>query len=233
MKYVQLAIVTMVLMCYGYRPAVAADEGKNDARNPEHNSQLSGMPGKHDPLIFAQNPPNAPNDEEITDQFLDSYYRDVPIPRSTDPWSRVRLMIMWQMVDYLDIDEDTAKDFFPIYSEYQRNRNELMEEQRRLTASITASVDDETADVDALKISAERLIEIESEMVDLKRAFLADSEDRLTSRQYVKLIVFDERMKNELLRRILPDGRNRGGFQGDGQDRNQDDNRGSRGGPGR
>ena len=224
MKYVHLAIAMLVVIACGYQTAAAGGESQSNPWNPWNpweswGGETANAPGTGEPLMFAQNTQNPPDEEEIRDQFLDSYFHNVPIPRSTDPWYRVRVMIMWHLVDYLQIDEDTAKVFFPIYSDYMKKRNDLMDEQRRLTESVSASVEDESSDVKALRKNAERLETIESDLVKLRRDFLHASEDRLTPRQYVKLFVFDEKMKNDLLRRILPDGRRGGG------DPNRQDNR--------
>ena len=61
-----------------------------------------------------------------------------------------RLMIMWNLVDYLDLDEDTAASFFPIFNEHSQKRLKLTEQHRELVAQIISDVEVESVSMSAL-----------------------------------------------------------------------------------
>ncbi len=48
-----------------------------------------------------------------------------------------RLEIMWRLVDYLALNEDTATLFFPLYREYMKTRESLLKDHRELTKTIS------------------------------------------------------------------------------------------------
>ena len=113
-----------------------------------------------------------------------------------------RLMIMWRLVDYLSLDEDTATLFFPLYREYMKTRESLMKDQRTLTKKIVKNADDESVPVKDLKKDLAKLLGNEKSLSDAQKNFYKKSEKILSDRQYIKLIIFNDKLKDDLFSRF-------------------------------
>lgn len=113
-----------------------------------------------------------------------------------------RLMIMWRLVDYLSLDEDTATRFFPLYREYMKTRESLMKDKRALTKKISKNADDESVPVKDLKKDIAKLFGNEKSLSDARKIFYKKSEKILSDRQYVKLIIFSDKLKEDLFSRF-------------------------------
>jgi len=113
-----------------------------------------------------------------------------------------RLMIMWRLVDYLSLDEDTATLFFPLYREYMKTHESILKNQRALTKKISKDVENESVSVKDLKKDIEKLFKNEKALSDARDNFHKKSKKILSDRQYVKLIIFKDKLKEDLFSRF-------------------------------
>ncbi|MFC1691983.1 hypothetical protein ACFL1R_00585 [Candidatus Latescibacterota bacterium] len=116
--------------------------------------------------------------------------------------SKSRLMVIWRLVDHLDLDEDTGTKFFPIYLEYINTRNKLLGEQKELTESISEGADDESVPIKTLKENVVKLKKVEKSLRDERETLFKKSENILNERQHIKLIVFEDKLKRDLFSRF-------------------------------
>ena len=115
---------------------------------------------------------------------------------------RGRLMVMWQLTDYLNIDGKTADVFFPVYMDFLKNRDKLTDDQRRVSWHIIESIDNPSISPKDLQKDVDYLKKIEIDLKKTQDEFLKKSQRMLDSRQYIKLIVFDEKVKRDIFSRI-------------------------------
>ena len=113
-----------------------------------------------------------------------------------------RLMVMYRLVDHLNLDEDTATRFFPAYLAHANSRDKLLKEHRELIHEISEDADDESVSVKDLKKKVAKLKIVEKSMNIEREKFLEKSEEILDERQYIKLIVFNDKLKEDLISRF-------------------------------
>jgi len=114
---------------------------------------------------------------------------------------KARLMVMYRLVDELDLDEDTATQFFPVYLAHINKRDKLMKEHRELTMKIAEDSENEAVTVATLKANVGKLRDFEKTIDSERDTFLAKAEKILEGRQYIKLIVFNDKLKEDLISR--------------------------------
>lgn len=116
--------------------------------------------------------------------------------------SKSRLMIIYRLVDQLDLDEDTATKFFPIYLTYINSRDKLIKERRELVHRVAEDADDESVSIKELKKNVAKLKEYEKSIEKERETFYDKAEKVLGERQYIKLIVFNDKLKEDLIARF-------------------------------
>jgi len=124
--------------------------------------------------------------------------------------SKSRLMVMYRLVDQLNLDEETATKFFPAYLEYVNSRDKLVKEHRELIHRIAEDADDESVSIKDLRENIAKLRKNETLMNDERDAFLEKSETILDERQCIKLIVFNDKLKEDLFIRFRSERLKRG-----------------------
>ena len=158
-------------------------------------------------------------DEEIQkkmdERFPGKNYDDMMLKSFPDERGfRSRLMLMWRLVDYLNINEKTADAFFPVYMAYLKEHDRLTNEQRTVIKRLIDGIDTDKVPLKTLRGDVERLNKIENELRKSRETFLKKSESILDERQHIKLIIFEERIKEDIFRRLRVIGGPEGNMPG-------------------
>ncbi|MBN1291975.1 MAG: hypothetical protein JXB48_09060 [Candidatus Latescibacteria bacterium] len=115
--------------------------------------------------------------------------------------NKSKLMIMWNLVDYLDMDEDTATNFFPIYNKHNEKRDELMKKHWELVNKIIDNVNNQSISVKELNNLINQLDKLNESIQEARESFLDDAKDVLNDRQFIKLVIFNDKLKKDLFNR--------------------------------
>lgn len=83
-----------------------------------------------------------------------------------------------------------------------KTRESLMKDKRALTKKISKNADDESVPVKDLKKDIAKLFGNEKSLSDARKIFYKKSEKILSDRQYVKLIIFSDKLKEDLFSRF-------------------------------
>ena len=152
-------------------------------------------------------------EEEVSEKDAleyDNLYTQAPGKSGPDPGEDFqgkkerlppKLMVMWSLVDYLNLNDKTSSKFFPVYLEYINNRDKLLKEQRELIHTISDNVDNESITIKNLKKDVEKLTQIGKSLNEDRNKFLKKAETILDERQHVKLLIFDDKLKYDLFER--------------------------------
>ena len=116
--------------------------------------------------------------------------------------AKMRTMIMMRLVEYLDLNEDQSAKLFPVMKESNEIRNKLTKERGELIHEIRKNIDDESVSTKDLRKLVKELEKIDDEMLNEHKEFLKKSEKILEERQYIKLILFEDRLKEDLFQRF-------------------------------
>ena len=119
--------------------------------------------------------------------------------------AKTRMWLLENMVKYLKLDDAAAKRFQPIFLEYSEKRGKLMRESFEVTHKISDAVDNDLYPIAELQTLAQRYKAIYRSMWREKEVFLKRSEEILDPRQMVKLTIYEDKMKEELFKRLRKD----------------------------
>lgn len=114
---------------------------------------------------------------------------------------KMRAMVIWKLIEYLDIDEDQSAQILPILKETSEARYKLIKEHRGIIRKISENVDDKEVSIKELNKDVEKLEKLNEEMIKIRKEFIEKSEKYLDERQYIKLKIFEDRLKADLFRR--------------------------------
>lgn len=112
---------------------------------------------------------------------------------------KARLMVMYRLVEHLDLNEETATKFFPIYLAYINERDKFMKEHRDLIMQIADGAENNAVSVKELKAKVEEMRGKERKLEAQRNEFFAKAEKILDERQYIKLVVFNDKLKEDLI----------------------------------
>lgn len=116
--------------------------------------------------------------------------------------SKGKVMIIWKLTKDLNLDETTASKFFPIFNSYSEKRDKLTEKQRDLIMKVSVDVDNESVPTGTLKTKIKEINDIENSLIKEKSDFFKKAESVLDERQFMKLQIFEERLKMDIFERI-------------------------------
>ena len=114
---------------------------------------------------------------------------------------KMRAMIIWKLIEYLDLNEDQSAQILPILKETSEARDKLVKERREIIRKISEDIDNKGISIKDLKKDAEKLEKLKEEMLKIRKEFIEKSEKYLDERQKIKLKIFEDRLKADLFRR--------------------------------
>lgn len=204
-----VAAALIVTGMYGISAAEDRDRGKPLIEVPIcpeiMTVELSDQPvfEFHNPPIMALYTPPILVDRNIEKETIYKWYGSGGF--GYEPGERgfkSRLMIMWNLVDYLDLDEDAAASFFPIFNDHTKKRDEFTKQHRELVTQIVNDIEDESVSISELKDLVQKLDDIDASISKERNTFLEKAKEILDDRQYVKLVIFNDKLKKDLFNRF-------------------------------
>ena len=131
--------------------------------------------------------------------------RDKRAEMSKKEWQqnkdRKEVMLVAKQTQDLDLKPQQAEKFFPLQNEFHEKAEEAKEaHSKRLRELRSAAKDDRSKfDVDA---AIDSKIRMQGTIVRLESKFLKDTKGILSEEQRMKLLFFEERMRNNLSKKI-------------------------------
>ena len=109
--------------------------------------------------------------------------------------------VVGTLTKHLDLTSEQAQKFFPLQNEFHKKSDEAKKaHQEKLRELRLAAKDDRSKfDVDA---AIDSKIRMKGTLVRLESKFLKDTEGVLTGQQRLKLLFFEERMKDNLSKKM-------------------------------
>ncbi|MFC1606935.1 hypothetical protein ACFL47_03100 [Candidatus Latescibacterota bacterium] len=126
------------------------------------------------------------------------HFKDMDMAPGT---SQYRLRVMWGLVEFLDMNEETAASFFPVLRDHSKNRDSITKKHRELAKQIIDDIEKEDMSTSALKEMVVRLESLQDQIEQEQQSFLAKSKKILNDRQYIKLTIFNDKLKHDLFNR--------------------------------
>ena len=129
----------------------------------------------------------------------------VPVsePPSGPDGNRMEMMAVWRLTEHLKLTPEQAEVFFPAMREHREKIKKLNTERVAAGRTMVERAErGETITDKDYKAFLKLISDLEKQKIDLRSDYLNRLEGVLTNTQRVKLMIFDERFKNELQRTV-------------------------------
>ena len=111
-------------------------------------------------------------------------------------------MIAWRLIKYLALNEDQSTKFLPVFIESNKIRIKLINGRRKIVHATAKDIDDESVSIKDLQKQLARIEKIDKEIMKEHENFLKKSKEILDERQYIKLKLFEDKLKDDLYQRF-------------------------------
>jgi len=116
---------------------------------------------------------------------------------------RMEMMMIWKLTDHLELTQDQAEKFFPSMRAHQKQVLKIRKEEKELFTPLYKKV---KKGEDVSKAEANKLLNkvatYEQKRSKARIDFVKDSGDILNPTQQVKLLIFDEQIKQQVRNRM-------------------------------
>ena len=117
--------------------------------------------------------------------------------------NRMEMMVVWRLTEHLKLTPEQAEVFFPAMREHREKIKNLNTERVEAGRTMVERAErGETITDKDYKAFLKLISDLEKQKIDLRSDYLNRLDGVLTNTQRVKLMIFDERFKNELQRNI-------------------------------
>ena len=137
------------------------------------------------------------------------------------PKKNMKVMMKWQLTEYLDVTEKQAEKFFPKMNEHDKKMKDINFKIRSLKEEIEFDIEKGTSDRKTNRKMLEKIERLEKDKIELKTEYFLSLEGILEPNQLSKLMVFEKKfrktLKDELKKRprsSVRDVRDKNGFKG-------------------
>ena len=110
---------------------------------------------------------------------------------------RIELIWMWKLTEELDLTKEEGAKLFPLLGTYERNKQELREESRRIVLTLKHMIDDGASEGD-LKRTIKSLEDNERTLNKVEAEIFSEIAKILSVEKQAKYIVFQEHFRHEI-----------------------------------
>ena len=109
---------------------------------------------------------------------------------------RMHLIKLWRLVDELEVDEEQAATFFPVWSKHERERKEILERRKEAAEELSKLLD--AGSDKKVEDQLHKVRDIDSELQVLDRQFKERLSGVLSISQEARLLLFEDRFRIDL-----------------------------------
>ena len=114
------------------------------------------------------------------------------------PKKNMKVMMKWQLTEYLDLGETQAEKFFPKMNAHEKMIKELNAKIKTLRDDLEMSIASGNSSKKNNRTNIEKIKKLEQQKIELKSTYLLSLEDVLEPSQVSKLMIFEKRFKRTL-----------------------------------
>lgn len=108
---------------------------------------------------------------------------------------RRREVFTMRLLEYLELSEEQSTKFLPILNRYMQEREDLFRDRMGKTIELVKLLENESTPVGDLRKKLSEDDTLGDRIEQQRKAFLKAAKPILSDRQYIKLAIFDERLK--------------------------------------
>lgn len=179
-------VITALLLGLPAATGIAAEPEGGEYGQSMH----GGTPAVHgQPFLLAQSGPSRSR------EYL-------PSPVSQPNEAKMRQWIFGKIRKDLGINDATAKRFEPVFMKYTTKRRALEKRQHALVRQIDKAANETTLPDKQISALSRQYREIEREIASEREQFYKQAEKILNARQMARLVISEDKMKEDLFKRV-------------------------------
>ena len=124
----------------------------------------------------------------------------------------MKVMMKWQLTEYLDLEESQAEKFFPKMNSHEKELKSINKEIIELKNKLEEKIKFGTASKQENARVIQKIKELEKRKIEAKYQYLGSLDGVLEPNQVSKLMVFDKKFKKSLkeqIRKVPPHKRDK------------------------
>ena len=124
----------------------------------------------------------------------------------------MKVMMKWQLTEYLDLEESQAEKFFPKMNTHEKELKSINKEIIGLKNKLEEQINSGTASKQENAKVIQKIKELEKRKIEAKYQYLGSLDGVLEPNQVSKLMVFDKKFKKSLkeqIRKVPPHKRDK------------------------
>ena len=124
----------------------------------------------------------------------------------------MKVMMKWQLTEYLDLEESQAEKFFPKMNTHEKELKSINKEIIGLKNKLEEQINSGTASKQENARVIQKIKELEKRKIEAKYQYLGSLDGVLEPNQVSKLMVFDKKFKKSLkeqIRKVPPHKRDK------------------------
>jgi hypothetical protein len=140
--------------------------------------------------------PDVFSDEETDEE------KKADIKLEGSPKDKLAMLKAWKLIDYLDLEYDQAMEFFSLYNEVEESRKDFMNKKKALVEDLKDELKKTQPSDEIINQKIDELFIEENNMVRDHQTQYDNMNQVLDTEQMAKMIIFEEKFQDELLRII-------------------------------
>ena len=124
----------------------------------------------------------------------------------------MKVMMKWQLTEYLDLEESQAKKFFPKMNTHEKELKSINKEIIGLKNKLEEQINSGTSSKQENARVIQKIKELEKRKIEAKYQYIGSLDGVLEPNQVSKLMVFDKKFKKSLkeqIRKVPPHKRDK------------------------
>ncbi len=121
---------------------------------------------------------------------------------SKEDREKIEAMINWKLVEYLEINESASEKLFPLMKQYNEERHRLFVERRKVVDKLFDLSENKNITKEDVKSELRDLEKFHELMNKNRTNFYEKAETFLNDRQYIRLLIFEEKLKDDVMRQF-------------------------------
>ena len=114
----------------------------------------------------------------------------------------MKVMMKWQLTEYLDLEESQAEKFFPKMNSHEKELKSINKEIIGLKNKLEEQINFGTASKQENARVIQKIKELEKRKIEAKYQYIGSLDGVLQPKQVSKLMVFDKKFKKSLKEQI-------------------------------
>lgn len=122
-------------------------------------------------------------------------------PQKKELKEKINMMRIWKLTEVLDLNEETASRLFPVLHKYKTERHELKQDVKNASKELEKTVN--TGSDEEIRNILQGILQSRDKLRNIQDRELTELRDILTVQQQAKYILFHQKFKRQIKKKLL------------------------------